>query len=203
METYKPNIGWIFWFFLILVLAVMVVLIVTMVGTWNMMPIKYMREIIAVVLVIVLIPFFISFLVLALTLYTVDENEIRISGAFGKRNIQYSAVTKITDTNKGVINESMFVLSNERIVIFYETDKKVSISPRNKSEVLSILKEKCRSAEFEEDLKLDKAGNRAAERKPLVKETGSATVNEKPAADTEKEPSKFKFKLPGTNKEQE
>jgi hypothetical protein len=202
MDTYKPNIGWIFWVYLILVLAVVVALALSMVITWNMMPIKFMREVIAVVLIIVLIPLIISLLVLTMTMYTLADNEIQVGGAFGKRNIQYATVKKVIDTNKFVINEGMFVLSTDRIVIVYDTDKKVSISPRNKQDVLNILRTKCRSAESAEDLKLDKQGKRAQERQPLVKETGSPTVKEQPAAaKEEKSGEKFKLKIPGIGKD--
>jgi hypothetical protein len=105
-----------------------------------------------------------------MTSYTLDDDELKASTALGKKNIPYSSVTKIVDTNKQLVSESMFVLSSERIVLFYGENKKLSISPRSKPEVLELLKSKCSNAAFEEDLKVDADGNRVAERKPLVKE---------------------------------
>jgi len=204
MEIYKPNIGWIFWAILILVFVIVLVIVIFRIVAMESvnMTLETYRAVTAMLVVvaaILLVIMVLSMLALLRTMYTLDDNEMNLSGIFGQRNIQYSAVTKIIDSNKFVIDENMFVLSNERIVIVYG-DKKVSTAPRDKQDMLAFLKTKCPNAGFEENLAVDKSGNRVQERKPLI--AAKEPSDKKPAERKEKDPmgSKFKLKLPGFEK---
>jgi ABC-type transport system involved in Fe-S cluster assembly fused permease/ATPase subunit len=188
MEIYKPNIGWIFWAQMILVLAVIVPILIICVIVW------FTHGILLPVLVPVLAIVILTLMVVALTSYTMDCNEMMIKGAFGKRSIQYSSVTKVVDTNKGMINESMFVLSSDRVIIFYDESKKVSISPRNKSDALNVLRSHCPNAAFEEDLKVK---GEASQKKPLFAERDPMKKEKEPKVKKEKKPrDNSRFKLP-------
>jgi len=203
MEIYKPNIGWIFWAILILILAVVLPLIIIFrivameslhmtLDTYRMV-----TSILIVVAAILLVIMLLSMLALLRTMYTLDDHEMKLSGIFGQRNIQYSAVTKVIDSNKFVIDENMFVLSTERVVIVYG-DKKVSTAPRDKQDMLASLKTKCPNAGFEENLAVDKSGKRVKERKPLI--AAKEPSERKPTEQKQKDPMGSKLKLPGFKK---
>ena len=152
MEIYKPNIGGLFWvemallFAAIIAIAVLVMMKLTQAGVF--IP----------VLLIILVLMLVSLLVLARTSYTIDDENIIIQGAFGKREKPLGSVTKIIDTNKGGVS----ILSAEKIILLFGEEEKVSISPREKAAALEVLKECCPDAIFEEDRKEKEAKDEAA-----------------------------------------
>ncbi|MCL2031925.1 MAG: PH domain-containing protein [Methanomassiliicoccaceae archaeon] len=156
-KIYKPNIGWIFWAHLILI-----ILIVAIFAIWTLVVGStggLLIPILAVFLLIVLV----SLLVVAKTVYTLDDERILIRGALKTYDIPYGSVKKIISTNKGLISEGMFVLSTDRICIFYGEEGKVSISPIDKPDALSVLRSNCPGAEYEEDLKVKAEKEQKAE----------------------------------------
>jgi len=173
MEIYKPNIGWLFWAHLILILVV-IIPILTILTFLGISPAGALIPILLVLLLIVII----SLLVVAKTTYTLDDESMTIQGAFKKRDISYGSVMKIIDTNKGAVGEGMFVLSSDRIGIFFGENEKVSISPRNKPDVLSALRAYCPGAEYEEDIKVKSAKADAAESEDAAAEEINETENE-------------------------
>ena len=177
-KYYKPNIGLLFWVHLILILAVLIPILIIL---------KFLGIATAILLIptllILLLIVVVSLLVVARTMYTMDDEKITIMGAFKKFDIPYETVTKIVDTNKGLVGEGMFVLSADRLVIFFGEGGKASISPRDKPDALSVLKSYCPEAEFEEDLKVKKATEETAE---TASEDAADTVNEE-TADTASE----------------
>ncbi|MDR0508874.1 MAG: PH domain-containing protein [Candidatus Methanoplasma sp.] len=149
-KVYKPNIGQLFWVHIILVLVLAPILaILTFLG---LSPAGVLIPIILILLLMVLV----SLLVVAKTMYTMDDEKITVQGAFKKHEILYGSITKIVNTDKGAAGEGMLVLSADRIGIFFGEDGKVSISPRDKLDALSVLTSKCPDAEYEVDFKAKK-----------------------------------------------
>ncbi|MCL2147945.1 MAG: PH domain-containing protein [Methanomassiliicoccaceae archaeon] len=174
-KIYKPNIGWVFWAHLVLILVV----IIPILTIW--MIIGSTGGMLIPILLVLLVMVLLSLLVVAKTLYTLDDERILVQGAFKRYEVPYGSVTKIIDTDKGLISESMLVLSTDRIGILYGDDGKVSISPRDKQDALETLRSKCPGAEFEEDLKVkDEKGQKAGEQafQTVEEETGQAEEKE-------------------------
>jgi len=195
MDTYKPNIGWIFWAQMILVLTVVMILIACII-------IWFTHGILIPVLLILLVTVLLSLLVVALTSYTLDEDGMKIRTAFKKYDIQYATVTKVIDTDKGLVNESMLVLSNDRIAVFFGESGKVSISPRKKQEMLDALKAHCPNAVFEEDLKSGVKKDAPAEKsfKPFAFAKKEAPPKEAPAEEAPAEDTEAKEEEPKPKK---
>ena len=146
-KIYKPNVGWLFWAHLMLIFVILAILaILTFMG-------KSPSGVLIPILLILLIVVMVTLLVVARTMYTLDDEKVLVQGAFKKREIPYETVTKIVNTNKGLVGEGMFVLSADRIAIFFGEEGKTSISPREKEDALETLRACCPNAEYQEDFK--------------------------------------------------
>ncbi|MCL1811341.1 MAG: PH domain-containing protein [Methanomassiliicoccaceae archaeon] len=172
-KIYKPEIGWVFWAHLILILLVIspLLMIWTLMKTTGGIPIP--------ILIILILVVVMSLLVVAKTLYTMDDEKLTVKGVFKTREIPYETVTKIISTNKGLeLGEGLLVLSPDRIRILFGEEGKAAMSPREKPDALSTLRSKCPNAEYEEDLKAVKAKEEEAAAQESEPEEGSEEGSE-------------------------
>ncbi|MDR2698780.1 MAG: PH domain-containing protein [Candidatus Methanoplasma sp.] len=171
--------GWVFWAHLILILVVILPLMAVLMILGS--PGGLLIPILLILLVVVIV----SMLVVYKTMYIMDDEKITVQGVFKKREIPYGTVTKIINTDKGLPSgEGILVLSPDRIVILYGENVKVSLSPLDKPDALGALRSYCPNAEYEEDLKAEKA---SAETEADVPENGEVPDTEEDTTNSEEE----------------
>jgi len=136
-ESYGSKIGFSFWSHLIVIVVISVPAII------------FIRSVtIAAILISVLFSVIVLyFILLALrTRYTFDDEKLTIRNIIGKKEIPYRTVTKVVGSSKDPFNYGIVVLSMDRIEIFHGKSGHALISPQNKEEALSILRQKCCNA---------------------------------------------------------
>jgi hypothetical protein len=166
--NYKPNVGWMFWFFPAVIL--MITPLMVAIAYANILKAVVTIPIILVMLAVVLI----ALMVVARTNYSLDDEKITVNGAFKTVEIPYGNVTKIVNIDTNAAPKAEFMLSHDRIGIFYGENQSIAISPRKKADALSDLRSCCRYAAYGEDLKpvpAEEGGDAVAEEETAVEPT--------------------------------
>lgn len=144
MSAYKSKIGFSFWSHLLLVLV-----IITPVMIFTRSTIEV--SVFASALLVLIVGYFA--LAAIMTKYTLESDRIVIRNAVSRYSIPYEKITKITDTDRNLLNYGIVVLSMDRIGINWGNRRHTLISPKNKEEVINSLRARCHNAEYAEDLK--------------------------------------------------
>lgn len=139
-EIYRSAIGWIFWasFLATLIPGILFML--------------FLPNIIGI-LIGVLMVIFAAVIAIALktTTYTIESDGLRIKSLRRVVFIEYSKIKRILDTRDPTHTELWigFAFSSDTIGIVYDPSNFISISPTNKSEVLTKLRIKAPNARYE------------------------------------------------------
>jgi Protein of unknown function (DUF1200). len=137
-RTYKSKIGSSFWSHLILILVIAVPVIILMRSATYA----------AILFSILFFAIILYFVLLALrTRYIFDDYKLTIRNIIGKKEIPYETVKKVVGSSKDPFNYGIVVLSMDRIEIFHGKNGYTLISPKDKKEVLRLLRQNCYNAD--------------------------------------------------------
>jgi len=138
-KSYTSKIGSSFWLHLIVMIVISVPVIVLM----RSVPVA------AIIVSTFLFIIVLYFILLAVrTRYTFDDDKLTIRNIIGKKEIPYETVRKIVGSSEDPFNYGIVVLSMDRIEIFYGKNGYTLISPKEKQEVLRLLRMNCYNADY-------------------------------------------------------